>query len=96
MDAESGVKTWESCKKLGCELSNGSDSFETTDASDRPTVAKSIIFQWGKGVGGLFIARRPWCPALRIPIGNLGHVIYALLVGAAVFFGETIFAGVLT
>ena len=47
-------------------------------------------------MGGLFIAGRPWCPALRIPIGNLGHVIYALLVGAAVFLGETIFVGVLT
>ena len=29
MEAESRVKTWESCKKLGCELSNGSGSFET-------------------------------------------------------------------
>ena len=37
-----------------------------------------------------------WCAAPRIPIGNLGYVLYALLVGVSIFFREAKLVGMLT
>jgi hypothetical protein len=41
-----------------------------------------------KGMGGLLAPWRFWCAAPRIPIGDLGNVLYALLVGVSIFFCE--------
>ena len=39
-------------------------------------------------MGGLLAPWRFWCAAPRIPIGDLGNVLYALLVGVSIFFCE--------
>ena len=41
------------------------------------------------------MAGRLWCASLRIPISDLGHLLDTLLVGIAVFLGESKLVGVL-
>ena len=49
---------------------------------------KLVASQMDKGMGGLVASWRFWCAAPRIPIGDLGNVLYALLVGVSIFFCE--------
>src|SRR5262245_48724212 len=47
-------------------------------------------------MGGLFMARRLWCPALRVPICDFRNLLNALLVWITVFLGEPKLIRVLT
>src|SRR5262249_16584214 len=49
---------------------------------------KLVASQMDKGMGGLVASWRFWCAAPRIPIRDLGNVLYALLIGVSIFFCE--------
>src|SRR5262249_19560828 len=55
-----------------------------------------VASQMDKGWAGLLTPWRLWCTTPRIPIGDLGHVLDALLVGISIFFCEPKLVGVQT
>jgi hypothetical protein len=92
-----GRYSWVGCRKLGSENTlTGGRVLATATCLNPARNRKVLIAQLDKGVGGLFVTRRLRGAAPRIPIGDLGHLLDALLIGIAVFLGEPKLVGMLT
>src|SRR5262249_42649358 len=84
--------TWErrvGYGKLGREICpKGWDGFGGRPTCFPNAPRKLVASQINKGMGGLVASWRFWCAAPRIPVRDLGNVLYALLVGVSIFFCE--------
>jgi hypothetical protein len=97
MGANRRANSWVGYGKLGCEIGSTGGVVLLSRRTPSPRKhGKFVASQTDKGMGELLTPWRLWCAAPRIPIGNLGYVLYALLVGVSIFFGEAKLVGMLT